>query len=254
MRPALRLALAPAGDHGLGAAGGVVPERAPPSGEDNGQSDQDQRPAAPGWFFVHGTCEAAECGVSKMSGCPVFTPPCPALLRPPPRPDSEPLPMGHDAWTPISIMRADDLWVFGYGSLIWRPGFDYLERVPARIDRAAPLAVRLFVRASRHAGTAGPGARPRSRRRLPRHRLPGRGGEARRRPLAYLRDARAGDLGVSRSWCAGVARGQARAARRSALLHGRPQPSAIRRPAHARAAAAPSCARATAAPATTATM
>jgi cation transport protein ChaC len=28
---------------------------------------------------------------------------------------------------------AGDLWVFGYGSLIWRPGFDFLERVPARL-------------------------------------------------------------------------------------------------------------------------
>src|SRR5438132_14148791 len=28
---------------------------------------------------------------------------------------------------------ADDLWVFGYGSLIWRPGFDHLERQPARL-------------------------------------------------------------------------------------------------------------------------
>jgi cation transport protein ChaC len=26
-----------------------------------------------------------------------------------------------------------DFWVFGYGSLMWRPGFDYLERVPARL-------------------------------------------------------------------------------------------------------------------------
>ena len=26
-----------------------------------------------------------------------------------------------------------DLWVFAYGSLIWRPGFAYLERVPARL-------------------------------------------------------------------------------------------------------------------------
>ena len=26
-----------------------------------------------------------------------------------------------------------DLWVFGYGSLMWRPGFDFLEKVPARL-------------------------------------------------------------------------------------------------------------------------
>ncbi len=26
-----------------------------------------------------------------------------------------------------------DFWVFGYGSLMWRPGFTYLERVPARL-------------------------------------------------------------------------------------------------------------------------
>jgi cation transport protein ChaC len=34
-----------------------------------------------------------------------------------------------------SIPRAagEDLWVFGYGSLMWRPGFDFLERVPARL-------------------------------------------------------------------------------------------------------------------------
>ena len=26
-----------------------------------------------------------------------------------------------------------DFWVFGYGSLMWRPGFAYLERIPARL-------------------------------------------------------------------------------------------------------------------------
>jgi cation transport protein ChaC len=26
-----------------------------------------------------------------------------------------------------------DLWVFGYGSLMWKPGFDFVEQVPARL-------------------------------------------------------------------------------------------------------------------------
>jgi cation transport protein ChaC len=36
----------------------------------------------------------------------------------------------------ISIPESDsdsDLWVFGYGSLMWRPGFDFVEQVPARL-------------------------------------------------------------------------------------------------------------------------
>lgn len=28
---------------------------------------------------------------------------------------------------------ADDLWLFAYGSLIWRPDFEYAERLPARV-------------------------------------------------------------------------------------------------------------------------
>jgi glutathione-specific gamma-glutamylcyclotransferase len=27
----------------------------------------------------------------------------------------------------------EDLWVFGYGSLMWRPGFQFIEQVPARL-------------------------------------------------------------------------------------------------------------------------
>jgi len=33
----------------------------------------------------------------------------------------------------IEEHRTGELWVFGYGSLMWRPGFDFLERVPARL-------------------------------------------------------------------------------------------------------------------------
>ncbi len=31
-------------------------------------------------------------------------------------------------------MQTGDLWVFGYGSLMWRPGFDVVERATARLD------------------------------------------------------------------------------------------------------------------------
>jgi cation transport protein ChaC len=35
---------------------------------------------------------------------------------------------------PPELTPVDDLWVFGYGSLMWRPGFDYDERRVAVLD------------------------------------------------------------------------------------------------------------------------
>jgi len=50
----------------------------------------------------------------------------------------------------IALDLNEDLWVFGYGSLMWRPGFEHVETSPALL-RGVHRA--LCIRSIRHRGT-----------------------------------------------------------------------------------------------------
>ena len=76
------------------------------------------------------------------------------------------------SWRGATTGAMESFWVFGYGSLMWRPGFDYEERRSAVLNGSASRPVRLFPCASRHAGETGPGHGARSGRLLPRRGLP----------------------------------------------------------------------------------
>jgi len=73
---------------------------------------------------------------SEIVGAPEAAPPAPASGQPAPhdaqlKPLRDPQPMLERA---ISQWGGhDDLWVFAYGSLIWRPDFDFSERRPAQL-------------------------------------------------------------------------------------------------------------------------
>ena len=120
--------------------------------------------------------------------------------------------------------------MFGYGSLIWRPGFEYVERVPAHI---IGLHRSLCVYSFDHRGTPerpglvlgldfGGACRGIAYRVAAKQRAA---------TLAYLRD-REQTTAVYRELVRGdLARGQAGAARRCAVLRGRSRPCAVCRPA-----------------------
>ena len=131
-----------------------------------------------------------------------------------------------------------DLWVFGYGSLMWRPGFEFIEQVPARLigehralcvysfdHRGTPEKPGLVLGLDRGGACRGIAFRV--------------AGQHRDDTVDYLR-GREQTTNVYREVMRSVwLENEAAAARQRAGLCGRPRPRAICRPAVAGRTAAP---------------
>ena len=81
-------------------------------------------------------------------------------------------------------------WVFAYGSLLWNPLFPFAESRRASVHGLHRRFCLLVARVARHARRAGPRARPRSRRVVPRRRVSvaGAAGDGRAAPAVAPRD------------------------------------------------------------------